>query len=80
MSALENAIRVATALRGQGKFAEAIDLIDKALVDAPASDYRRADANREGLRAAEEAGLSDTAKRFAAALAITEPETFEDDS
>lgn len=79
MSALENAIRVATALRGQRKFAEAIDLIDKALADAPAADYGRADANREGLRAAEEAGLSDTAKRFAAALAITEPETPEDD-
>ena len=74
MSALENAIRVAAALRGQGKFAEAIELIDKALENAPTSDYSRADANREGLKAAEAAGLSDTAKRFSGALAIPEPE------
>lgn len=78
MSALENAIRVATMQRQQGKFAEAIELIEQALRDAPASDLLRADANREGLRAAEAAGLSDVARRFADALAITEPESDED--
>lgn len=78
MSALENAIRVAAALRGQQKFTDAIALIDQALADAPTSDYSRADANREGLRAAEEAGLAETAQRFAAALAIVEPDDPED--
>lgn len=78
MSALENAIRVATMQRQQGKFAEAIELIEQALRDAPASDLLRADANREGLRAAEEAGLPDEARRFADALAITEKESEDD--
>lgn len=78
MSALENAIRVATMQRQQGKFAEAIELIEQALRDAPASDLLRADANREGLRAAEAAGLPDAARRFADALAITEKENEDD--
>lgn len=79
MSALENAIRVAAMLRERQKYTEAIDLIDKALQDAPASDYLRADANREGLRAAEAAGLPKVSQRFSDALAIPEKETPEDE-
>ena len=79
MSSLQDAIKVSAALRGQKKFKEAIDLIDKALAAAAPNDFLRLDANREGLRTAEEAGLHDVAKRFAAAIAITEPEEDADD-
>jgi hypothetical protein len=70
MSSLEDAIKVSAALRGQRKYAEAIDLILRALAAAPPEDFARLDANREGLRAAEEAGLPAVAKRFADAIAI----------
>lgn len=69
MSSLEDAIRVSAALRGQKKYVEAIDLIQRALAAAAPEDFARLDANREGLRAAEEAGLPAVAKRFADAIA-----------
>jgi len=74
MSSLEDAIKVSVALRGQKKYREAIDLIEKALAAAAPQDFVRLDANREGLRAAEEAGLHDVAKRFADAIAIKQTE------
>lgn len=70
MSSLDSAVKVAAALRGQKKFREAIDLIQSALAAAAPDDFHRLDANREGLRAAEEAGLPAVAKRFADAIAI----------
>lgn len=78
MSSLEDAIRVSAALRGQRKYVEAIDLIQRALAAAPPEDFARLDANREGLRAAEEAGLTAVAKRFADAIAIRDFESAED--
>lgn len=78
MSSLEDAIRVSAALRGQRKYVEAIDLIQRALAAAPPEDFARLDANREGLRAAEEAGLTAVAKRFADAIAIRDFESGED--
>lgn len=78
MSSLEDAIRVSAALRGQGKYVEAIDLIQRALAAAPPEDFARLNANREGLRAAEEAGLTAVAKRFADAIAIRDFESRED--
>ena len=74
MSSLDSAVRVAAALRNQKKFHEAIDLIERALAAATPDDFHRLDANREGLRAAEEAGLPAVAKRFADAIAIKETE------
>jgi len=74
MSSLQDATKVAAALRGQKKYREAIDLIEKALAAAPPEDFARLDANREGLRAAEEAGLHDIAKRFADAISLTDTE------
>jgi len=74
MSSLLDAVKVSAALRGQKKYREAIDLIEKALAAAAPQDFARLDANREGLRAAEEAGLPAVAKRFADAIAISQPE------
>ena len=74
MSSLQDATKVAAALRGQKKYRDAIDLIEKALAAAPPEDFARLDANREGLRAAEEAGLPAVAKRFSDAIAIKQPE------
>ena len=79
MSSLDSAVKVAAALRGQKKFREAIDLIQSALAAAAPDDFHRLDANREGLRAAEEAGLPAIAKRFADAIAIKQPDGDEDD-
>jgi hypothetical protein len=79
MSSLEDAIKVSVALRGQKKYIEAIDLIQRALAAAPAEDFARLDANREGLRAAEQAGLPAVAKRFADAISIRDVEGDEDD-
>lgn len=79
MSSLEDAIKVSAALRGQQKYREAIDLIEKALAAAPSEDFARLDANREGLRAAEAAGLPAVAKRFADAISIKEVESDEDE-
>lgn len=70
MSSLEDAIKVSVALRGQKKYVEAIELIQRALAAAPPEDFARLDANREGLRTAEEAGLAAVARRFADAIAI----------
>lgn len=78
MSSLEDAIKVSAALRGQKKYVEAIDLIQRALSAAPAEDFARLEANREGLRAAEEAGLPAIAKRFADAISIRDVEDDED--
>jgi len=78
MSSLEDAIKVSAALRGQKKYIEAIDLIQRALAAAPPEDFARLDANREGLRAAEEAGLPTVAKRFADAISIRDVEDDED--
>jgi len=78
MSSLEDAIKVSAALRGQKKYMEAIDLIQRALAAAPPEDFARLDANREGLRAAEEAGLPTVARRFADAIAIKDVEVDED--
>jgi hypothetical protein len=80
MSSLEDAIRVSAALRSQKKYVEAIDLIQRALTAAPPEDFARLDANREGLRAAEEAGLPDIARRFADAIAIRDVEGDEDEA
>lgn len=80
MSSLEDAIRVSAALRGQRKYVEAIDLIQRALAAAPPEDFARLDANREGLRAAEEAGLSAVAKRFADAISIRDVEGEDDEA
>ncbi|WP_422034671.1 hypothetical protein [Reyranella sp.] len=74
MSSLQDATKVAAALRGQKKYRDAIDLIEKALAAAPPEDFARLDANREGLRTAEEAGLHDVAKRFADAISFKETE------
>jgi tetratricopeptide (TPR) repeat protein len=74
MSSLQDATRVAAALRGQKKYREAIDLIEKALAAAPPEDFARLDVNREGLRAAEEAGLHAVAKRFADAISLRQTE------
>lgn len=74
MSSLDSAVRVAAALRNQKKFSEAIELIERALAAAAPDDFHRLDANREGLRAAEEAGLPAVAKRFADAISIKETE------
>ena len=74
MSSLDSAVRVAAALREQKKYEEAIDLIDKALAAAAPDDFHRLDANREGLRAAEAAGLSAVARRFQDAIAIRDVE------
>ena len=74
MSSLADAIRVAAALRGQQRYSEAIDLIERALAAAAPNDFLRLDANREGLRAAEAAGNAVRAKRFADAIAIQEPD------
>lgn len=79
MSSLDSAVRVAAALRNQKKFSEAIELIERALAAATPDDFHRLDANREGLRAAEEAGLPAVAKRFADAIAIKETEGDEDE-
>ncbi|MDO8976875.1 hypothetical protein [Reyranella sp.] len=79
MSSLEDAIKVSAALRGQKKYIEAIDLIQRALAAAPAEDFARLDANREGLRAAEEAGLPAVAKRFADAISIRDVEGDEEE-
>ncbi len=79
MSSLEDAIKVSAALRGQQKYVEAIDLIQRALAAAPPEDFARLDANREGLRAAEAAGLPDVAKRFSDAIAIRDVEEDEDE-
>ncbi len=79
MSSLEDAIKVSAALRGQKKYIEAIDLIQRALAAASSEDFARLDANREGLRAAEEAGLSAVAKRFADAISIRDVEGEEDE-
>lgn len=79
MSSLDSAVRVAAALRQQKKYGEAIDLIEKALAAAPPDDFHRLDANREGLRAAEAAGLPAVAKRFQDAIAIRDVEGEEDE-
>lgn len=79
MSSLADAIKVAAALRGQQRYSEAIDLIERALAAAAPNDFLRLDANREGLRAAEAAGNSVRAKRFADAIAIQEPDDPEED-
>lgn len=79
MSSLEDAIRVSAALRGQKKYVEAIDLIQRALAAAAPEDFARLDANREGLRGAEEAGLPAVAKRFADAIAIRDVGSDEDE-
>lgn len=80
MSSLEDAIKVSAALRGQKKYIEAIDLIQRALAAAPAEGFARLDANREGLRAAEEAGLPVVAKRFADAISIRDVEGEDEDA
>ena len=79
MSSLDSAVRVAAALREQKKYGEAIDLIEKALAAAAPDDFHRLDANREGLRAAEAAGLPAVAKRFQDAIAIKQPDEEEED-
>lgn len=79
MSSLEDAIKVSAALRGQKKYIEAIDLIHRSLAAAPAEDFVRLDANREGLCAAEQAGLPAVAKLFADAISIRDVEGDEDD-
>ena len=79
MSSLEDAIKVSVALRGQKKYIEAIDLIQRALAAAPAEGFARLNANREGLRAAEQAGLPAVAKRLADAISIRDVEGDEDD-
>ena len=79
MSSLQDAIKVSAALRGQKKYAEAIDLIQRALAAAPPEDFARLDANRKGLRAAEEAGLPAVAKRFADAISIPDAEGEDED-
>ncbi|TAJ97387.1 MAG: hypothetical protein EPO10_00530 [Reyranella sp.] len=80
MSSLDDAIKVAAALRNQGKFSEAIDLIQRALAAAPPEDFARLDANREGLRVAEAAGLPVVARRFADAIAIKDVEEDPDEA
>jgi hypothetical protein len=79
MSSLDNAVRVAAALREQKKYGEAIDLIERALAAAAPDDFHRLDANREGLRAAEAAGLPAVAKRFQDAIAIRDIEEDEEE-
>jgi len=79
MSSLGNAIKVAAALRGQKKYAEAIDLIQRALAAAPPEDFARLEANREGLRTAEEAGLPAVARRFADSISIRDVEGEKED-
>lgn len=74
MSSLEDAIKVSVALREEKKYIEAIDLIQRALAAAPPEDFARLDANREGLRAAEQAGLPAVAKGFADAISIRDVE------
>ncbi|MBV7522288.1 hypothetical protein [Ensifer sp. ENS12] len=74
MSALENAIRQSAALRGKGEFQAAINLIDEALANASGDDDVLVIANLEGLKAAEEAGFSAEAKRFAVAIKATDPD------
>jgi tetratricopeptide (TPR) repeat protein len=79
MSSLTDAIKVAAALRAQKRYDEAIDLIQRALAAAPLEDHARLEANREGLRAAEEAGLPAVARRFADAIAIRDVEGDEEE-
>ena len=74
MNSLEQAVLDLAVLRGQGKFAEAIALIEEALKVASPNDDLRVNANLEGLYAAEEAGLAEAAKRFAAGVAETDPD------
>ena len=73
MDLLREAIMRSASLRGLGSFNEAIDLIDEALEKAPRNHDLRLNANLEGLRAAEEGGLTNEARRFAAAVAETDP-------
>jgi tetratricopeptide (TPR) repeat protein len=80
MSSLDDAVKVASALREQKKFREAIDLLEKALAAAAPDDFHRLAANREAVRAAEEAGLPAVAKRFADAIAIRETEGDEEEA
>lgn len=79
MSSLADAIKVAAALRGQQRYSEAIDLIERALAAAAPNDFLRLDANQEGLRAAKAAGNPVLAKRFADAIAIQEPDDPDED-
>ncbi len=51
MSSLDDAVRVASALREQKKYPEAIDLLQRALAAAAPDDFHRLAANREGVRA-----------------------------
>jgi hypothetical protein len=50
MSSLDDAVRVASALREQKKYPEAIDLLQRALAAAAPDDFHRLAANREGVR------------------------------
>lgn len=79
MSSLDDAVKVASALREQKKYREAIDLLQSALSAASPDDFHRLAANREGVRAAEEAGLPAVAKRFADAIAVREKDGDEDE-
>lgn len=69
---LPSGSRVSLGFRGGGGTAAMIDLLQKALAAAAPDDFHRLAANREGVRAAEEAGLPAVAKRFADAIAIRE--------
>ncbi len=80
MSSLDDAVRVASALRKQKKYQEAIDLLQRALAAAAPDDFHRLAANREGVRAAEEAGLPAVARRFADAISIREKEGEEEEA
>lgn len=80
MSSLDDAVRVASALREQKKYSDAIDLLQRALAAAAPDDFHRLAANREGVRAAEEAGLPAVAKRFADAIAIRDEEGEEEEA
>ncbi len=79
MSSLESAIKVSAALRGEGKYREAVDLIEKALQAAAPDDFMRLNANREGLKAAEAAGMTAKAQRFSDAISKPESEPEEEE-
>lgn len=65
-------VQESVALRGQGKYQEAIDLIEANLPNI--DGYVRLNARFEAFRAAVEAGDVETAHEYATTIAAEEPE------
>ncbi|MEO9298989.1 hypothetical protein [Devosia alba] len=73
-SVLTPTIREAAALRGRRQFAEAMHVIEDAMVDVPAGDDLRVNAWREAFLAAVEGGTRQQAEKYARLIAETDPD------